>query len=123
MFLRRTAIWFCTHYVGMEIPDISEIDTVFKVGTWTWQWMEPMLGTATFVLISLQLSRAHMQNINEKPYHGYVMSWRADRLINAFPNYEREIVRDYAKSDPWNRNSFMARQGYPANSLMPPSHR
>jgi hypothetical protein len=36
-----------------------------------------------------------------------------------FPSYEREIVRDYAKSDPWGRDTNIARRGYPANSVLP----
>ena len=38
---------------------MSEIDTVWKVGTWTWQWMEPIIGTWSFVLLALQLIRAN----------------------------------------------------------------
>ena len=48
-----------------------------------------------------------------------MLEWRADQLQRAFAQYEREIVRDYAKSDPWGRDTFLARRGYPANSVIP----
>lgn len=41
------------------------------MGTWTWTWMEPMIGTASFVLLSFQLIRSHMQRIDLKPFGRY----------------------------------------------------
>jgi hypothetical protein len=46
----------------------------------------------------------------------------ADRLAIAFPQYEREMVRDYAKADPWGRDSNRMRRGFPANSIVPVDH-
>ena len=43
----------------------------------------------------------------------------ADDLFKQFPDYEREIVRDYSKSDPFGRDTYRARLGYPANSVLP----
>ena len=80
--------------------------------------MEPAIGTASFVLLALQLVRSHMQKIDLKPYRALVSSWRADRLHKNFPQYEREVVRDYAKSDLWARDTNKARKGNPANSLI-----
>ena len=120
VFHRGTALWFCKTFVKEEIPtDAETLDTFFKVGTWTWQWMEPAIGTASFVLLSFQLIRSHMQKIDLKPLGSYIESRRADQLAKKFPRYEREIVRDYAKSDPWGRDDFIARQGHPANSVIP----
>ena len=120
VFHRETALWFCEAFVGEEIPKDPEVlDTMFKVGTWTWQWMEPAIGTASFVLLAFQLIRSHMQKIDLKPFGSYIESRRADRLARKFPRYEREIVRDYAKSDPWGRDDYIARRGHPANSVIP----
>ena len=116
------AMWFCAAFVKEDLPDPATLDTMWKVGAWTWTWMEPAIGTASFVLLALQLVRSHMQKIDLKPYRGLVSSWRADRLHRSFPQYEREIVRDYAKSDLWARDTNKARNGYPANSMIPSSH-
>ena len=92
---------------------------VWKVGTWTWNWMEPIIGTWSFVLLALQLVRSNMAMIDAKPLHEHVLTMRADRLHQSFPQYEREIVRDYCKSDPFGRDTFRVRLGYPANSVIP----
>lgn len=34
-----------------------------NVGTWTWAWMEPMIGTASFSILCLQLLRGAMINL------------------------------------------------------------
>jgi len=120
VFHRETALWFCETFVKEEIPsDPAVLDTMFKVGTWSWAWMEPIIGTASFALLCAQLMRNHMQKIDLKPFGRKMESHRADQLAKKFPEYEREIVRDYAKSDPWGRDNFIARQGHPANSVIP----
>lgn len=57
VFDMNTAMWFNHHFVTMEIPEPSDLDTFLEVGAWTWNWMEPVLGTASFVLLCLQFSR------------------------------------------------------------------
>ena len=119
VFQKDLAIWFATVHVGVELPPAEEIDTVWKVGTWTWQWMEPIIGTWSFVLLALQLIRANGLQIDAKPFNERILTARADDLYKQFPEYEREIVRDYSKSDPFGRDTYRARLGYPANSVLP----
>ena len=119
VFQKDLAIWFATEHVGVELPPMSEIDTVWKVGTWTWQWMEPIIGTWSFVLLALQLIRANGLMIDAKPFNERILTARADDLYKMFDRYEREIVRDYSKSDPFGRDTYRARLGYPANSVLP----
>ena len=45
----------------------KDLETWLEVGAWTWNWMEPPLGTITFVLLCMQLSRSHMQVNLESP--------------------------------------------------------
>ena len=119
VFQKDLAIWFATVHVGVDLPPADEIDTVWKVGTWTWQWMEPIIGTWSFVLLALQLIRANGLQIDAKPFNERILTARADDLYKQFPEYEREIVRDYSKSDPFGRDTYRARLGYPANSVLP----
>ena len=119
VFHKGCALWFAEQFVHAEIPPPDEIDTVWKVGTWTWNWMEPIIGTWSFILLSLQLIRANMTMIDAKPFNERIITARADNLHRNFPMYEREIVRDYSKSAPFGRDSFRARHGYPANSVVP----
>lgn len=101
VFHRDTAIWCNDNFVHIEQPPLDELETIWQVGGWTWSWMEPALGTASFVLLAMQLVRAQMSKIHLKPYTEYVQSKRADRLADLFPQYNRDVVRDFAKSDPW----------------------
>eukprot|EP00294_Goniomonas_avonlea_P009427 CAMPEP_0114539890 /NCGR_PEP_ID=MMETSP0114-20121206/478_1 /TAXON_ID=31324 /ORGANISM="Goniomonas sp, Strain m" /LENGTH=214 /DNA_ID=CAMNT_0001724021 /DNA_START=43 /DNA_END=687 /DNA_ORIENTATION=- len=99
----NTAAWFNETFVHEDLPEggLESLTSVWKVGNWTWGWMEPYLGTASFILLSLQFARVNMVKISWKPYTETVLSWRADRLAAQFPQYERQIVRDFSKSDPW----------------------
>ena len=38
VFHRDTALWFCTHFVKNETPPVETLDTMWKVGSWTWEW-------------------------------------------------------------------------------------
>ena len=57
VFDEKLALWFNEAYVTMEIPPQSDLDTWLEVGSWTWGWMEPPLGTISFVLLALQVRR------------------------------------------------------------------
>jgi hypothetical protein len=57
VFDETTSLWFNHHFVTMEIPEPSDMDTWLEVGAWTWNWNEPVLGTASFVLLCLQFAR------------------------------------------------------------------
>jgi hypothetical protein len=63
--------------------------------------MEPYLGTASFVLLGLQFMRTQMRRMHWKPYTESILSLRANRLARLYPQYNRMIVRDFSKSDPF----------------------
>ena len=49
-----TAEAFNTAYVTTEHPQPEDVETWLEVGAWTWNWMEPLLGTISFQLLALQ---------------------------------------------------------------------
>eukprot|EP00929_Paragymnodinium_shiwhaense_P038303 TRINITY_DN20260_c0_g1_i9.p3 TRINITY_DN20260_c0_g1~~TRINITY_DN20260_c0_g1_i9.p3 ORF type:complete len:129 (-),score=24.58 TRINITY_DN20260_c0_g1_i9:135-521(-) len=103
VFYAPLAQWFGTQVVGEEVPDgmdsIAEM-TIPQVGTWTWAWMEPMIGTASFILLCAQLSRSHLLKMNMKSYADLVLQSRANRLAARYPMYDRSMVRAWAKHMP-----------------------
>eukprot|EP00697_Spironema_sp_BW2_P004557 gnl/Spiro4/16185_TR8701_c0_g1_i1.p1 gnl/Spiro4/16185_TR8701_c0_g1~~gnl/Spiro4/16185_TR8701_c0_g1_i1.p1 ORF type:complete len:256 (-),score=65.79 gnl/Spiro4/16185_TR8701_c0_g1_i1:53-775(-) len=103
VFHRDTAAWFNDRFVHESLPDggLEALDTIFKVGNWTWGWMEPYLGTASFVLLGMQFTRAHMQRLKWKPYTERVLAWRANRLARLYPQYEEGVVKQFAEADDW----------------------
>jgi len=103
VFCKPIAYSYGTQVAGEELPegveDISEL-TVNQVGTWTWSWMEPMIGVASFVLLCCQFTRAQATKMNMKTYAEVLLAWRADRAAKKFPNYDRSMVRSWAKHMP-----------------------
>ena len=57
--------------VTTDVPNKSDLDTMLEVGIWTWNWMEPPLGTISFVLLCLQFARDQKENIGYKPWTTY----------------------------------------------------
>ena len=94
----HTVLWFNEQYVTMDVEDAKNLETWLEVGSWSWNWMEPPLGTISFFLLCMQYSRDQRLNMGQKPYTEWYKSQRADRLAAAFPAYTTEIVRDYAKA-------------------------
>eukprot|EP01062_Namystynia_karyoxenos_P062402 TRINITY_DN55299_c0_g1_i1.p1 TRINITY_DN55299_c0_g1~~TRINITY_DN55299_c0_g1_i1.p1 ORF type:complete len:368 (+),score=63.02 TRINITY_DN55299_c0_g1_i1:84-1187(+) len=103
VFSKQVAGFFAANFVGVtpeDWPEDFDTLTAFQIGTWSWDWMEPLLGTASFVLLAAQFVRSNVKKMNTKPYTELVLSWRADRLTRLYPRYDRTIVRDWAKNLP-----------------------
>lgn len=72
---------------------------LLETGAWTWNWMEPALGTASFTLLCFQFSRSQIKKIGMKPYTERLMEARARSLIEAFPNYDRSILYNFVETE------------------------
>jgi hypothetical protein len=57
VFHLPTVEYFNLHFVSADHPQPKELETALEVGSWSWNWMEPVLGTSTFVLLCLQYMR------------------------------------------------------------------
>ena len=95
-----TAEWFNEYYVTTEVPEPADLETMLEVGSWTWNWMEPPLGTVSFALLCLQFSRAQLQNLGIKPFTNKLKAMRAANLARSFPRYDTGIVKAFSTSDP-----------------------
>merc|ERR1712113_908945 len=95
VFWKPVALWYGENIAGEELPegvkDISEL-TTNQVGTWTWSWMEPMIGVATFVLLCCQFTRAQAAKMNMKVWSDFLLEWRGNRLAKRFPQYDSSIL-------------------------------
>merc|ERR1712007_154645 len=96
VFHRHTAEWFNEKYVSTQVPEPEDFETMLEVGSWTWNWMEPVLGTASFTLLTLQFVRAQMQELSIAPFTKKMREIRAQRLHQQYPQYCEDIVKDYA---------------------------
>lgn len=98
VFHKKTAIAFNSQFVTMEVPSPQDMETVLEIGSWTWNWMEPPLGVASFVLLAMQFVRAQMQNMNIKPYTAWVKNHRARNLAQAFPEYNTDMLMEFSQT-------------------------
>jgi hypothetical protein len=98
VFSLRFAKAFNEVAVTTDVPHASDLDTILEVGTWTWNWMEPPLGTISFFLLCLQYAREQKVNIGYKPWTEYYKSTQGDKLAAAYPQYHQPIVRAYGKA-------------------------
>jgi len=83
--------------VTTDVPAASDLNTMLEVGSWTWNWMEPPLGTISFFLLCLQYARDQKINIGQKPWTTYWKEKQGDKLAAAYPQYHKPIVRDYGQ--------------------------
>merc|ERR1711879_660804 len=81
--------------------------TYIQVGAWTWSWMEPILGTASFVLLCLQLGRSQCVRMRYYPYTESMLRWRSHRVAKQYPQYDGSMVRAWAKILPRVKWNFM----------------
>ena len=95
-----TVLWFNEAYVTSDVPDDKDLETPLEISSWSWNWMEPSLGTASFVLLCLQYARAQLQNLSAKPYTQMMIHRRALRVCSEFPRYEPGVIEDFSMGDP-----------------------
>ena len=99
VFHYDTILWFNEHYVTTDVPEPKDLETWLECGAWSWNWMEPSLGTISFVLLALRFGRAQLSNLNAQPYTEWMKARRSQRLCEAYPQYNPTIVKDFSRDD------------------------
>jgi hypothetical protein len=95
----NTVLWFNELYVTADVPEAKDLETPLEVGGFAWNWMEPPLGTISFVLLCFQYARAQLENLGAKPYTHWIKHRRAQRLISEFPQYDSTIVASFSEGE------------------------
>lgn len=98
VFELSTVQWFNEFYVTTDIPEPRDLETPLEVGSWAWNWMEPPLGTLSFVLLCMQYIRAQIANMGVRPYTQKIMSMRADKLTEAYPQYDPQVIKAFSEA-------------------------
>lgn len=93
-----TALWFNERYVTTDVPEDKDIESFWEVSSWTWGWMEPALGTASFILLALQFARSQMLHMNIAPYTEFMLTRRASRLVQLYPDLDPEVLTAFGKT-------------------------
>ena len=90
---------FNQNFVTTDVPEPADLETWLEVGSWAWNWMEPPLGTLSFMLLCLQFSRAQMVNLGIQPFTSYLKEKRATRLCREYPQYDKRILSEFSRTD------------------------
>uniref|UniRef100_A0A7S2MFE8 Uncharacterized protein n=1 Tax=Helicotheca tamesis TaxID=374047 RepID=A0A7S2MFE8_9STRA len=86
-------------YVTTDIPEPQDLETWLEVGSWSWAWMEPVLGQISFVLLTAAFARAQMKNMGFQPYTNFMRERRAAQLVALYPQYDKKILSNFSRTD------------------------
>jgi hypothetical protein len=100
-FHLNTVLWFNENYVTADVAEPKDLETWLEVGSWAWSWMEPPLGQFSFFLLCFAFARNQLINLGKKPYTDWLKNFRAERLKKKYPQYDADIVADFAVHDDW----------------------
>ena len=98
VFHYPSAALFNDNFVTAAPPEVGDADTWLEVGSWSWSWMEPPLGTISFFLLCMQFAREQRMSIGGKAMTEKMQDYQAEKLTAAFPQYDETIVRQFAAS-------------------------
>jgi hypothetical protein len=84
--------------VTTDHPPPSDLDTPLEVSIWSWQWMEPSMGTLTYIILCMQLVRSHLHELGWMPITDRIKYHRAKELCKAFPQYDADLLIEYSRS-------------------------
>lgn len=101
-----TAIWFNEIHVTADHAADPPDNWVLLIGKWTSRahgnggnYMGGLLGTPTFVLVTMQYARSKMYSLGWHPYGDYVRGSRAERLVSRYPMYNGRLLSLWAVYD------------------------
>ena len=96
VFHYGSASLFNDFFVTADPPDVGEADTWLEVGSWSWGWMEPPLGTISFFLLCVQFAREQRMSIGGKAMQSMMEEKQALAMSLKFAKYDGPALRGYA---------------------------
>lgn len=100
-FHQSTVEWFNEQFVTADVPEPKDLETWLEVGSWAWNWMEPVMGQLSFVLLCLAFARSQFQTLGITPFSAKIKEERANILVKKFPLYDEKILSDFSTSQPF----------------------
>jgi len=102
VFHLDSVLMFNDACVGEDLPEggLEDLANVWKVGGYSWGWMEPVMGTMSFVLLGFQFARAQMEKIALTPFTERIKEKKALSLVRRFPQYNARVVRAFGETAP-----------------------
>jgi len=99
VFHPGTVLWFNEKFVTAEVPESADLETILEVGSFSWSWMEPIIGQASFIFLVLQFVRSQAINLGLKPYGHKILGVRSKRMCKKYPQYDPIFLEWFSESD------------------------
>lgn len=99
VFQKETVLWFNDKFVTAEVPESADLETILEVGSFSWSWMEPIIGQASFIFLVLQFVRSQAINLGLKPYGHKILGVRSKRMCKKYPQYDPIFLEWFSESD------------------------
>jgi len=99
IFSKDVVLWFNEGYVTADVPGKEDLETILEVGSFSWSWMEPIIGQASFIFLVLQFMRSQAINLGLKPYGDKILGVRSQRMIKKYPQYDPIFLEWFSESD------------------------
>merc|ERR1712228_672897 len=77
VFHYDTVAWFNEAFVTADVPEPKDLETWLEVGSWSWNWMEPVLGQLSFFLLCLAFARSQFQTLGIQSFTEQIKMERA----------------------------------------------
>mmetsp|Transcript_59112 Transcript_59112/g.132418 ORF Transcript_59112/g.132418 Transcript_59112/m.132418 type:complete len:374 (-) Transcript_59112:43-1164(-) len=85
--------------VSTDVPEPLEVHNMFKVSNWSWGWMEPLTGAASFIALMWQLKKQWADEIGVlDSYHaGKSLAVNGDgvTVLKKYTTYDREALKTF----------------------------
>jgi len=90
-----TASKFNDIFVTQPPPEGADVETWLEVGMWSWTWMEPLQGTASFFLLCLVFANEQRLLLGQPSFTRWLQQRQSKALVDAYPQYDADIVERY----------------------------
>lgn len=98
VFHYPSAAFFNDKFVTADPPEVGEADTMLEVGSWSWNWMEPPLGTISFFLLCIQYAREQRVSIGGMTMTEKIQEKQATMLAEKYSQYDAAIIKAYGSA-------------------------
>ena len=68
------------------------------MGAWAWNWMEPPLGTISFLILCFQLATESTRSRLGDPLGQWLGARREQQILDLFPKYSPLVVLSWANT-------------------------
>jgi hypothetical protein len=94
----NTVSFFNEHFVTDDVPSAEALQTALEVGTWSWTWMEPIMGQLSFFILCLQFAYTEYNYIGLHHFHHSSKVRMAKTIAKKFPQYNEAILINFCMS-------------------------